>query len=204
MINFLSKYELLPVWNHSVHLFFLIFGMVMVVSCIGLLAKSALTLKVFDALNYNVSTRKGFRALSVQRDIGRFVEEHRFWFAGFIMLGSAYTLFILFRMSNSQLAVLLNLNPISAVQIVENSRLLLLGLNMTAFAVGLLLCFSLHTLRGIQSVSDWWVSERSHIKVLERMHMGPDHMVASHPHIVGLIMFIPSLIVLSDAVFILK
>ena len=189
----------------SISLLFLVFGAVAVAVSIGLIVRKDSVFRIFETMNGNISTRKGFRQLAILRNTSQQEMKYGHWIAGFIVVGAVYALFGIAALDDTKIATALGLSlPLHfVIWTVESARLTLITLSVFSLMIGIMLGFFPHALSVIEKPLNKWYSMRVLIYELEKMHMGVDRFVAAFPQTVGWVILFPALAVLINSGFML-
>ena len=201
MLNIYSNYTLGQVFHSSIDLFFLVFATIAVAISAGLIVCSDKVFRIFETMNGNISTRRGFRMLAALRDTHGQVARYRHWLAGFIVLGAAYTLVGIARLDDARIAAMLGLDlprPY-VIWLVASARLTLITFSLLSLAAGIMLSFFPRALALAETRLDKWYSTRVLIHDLERPHLGFDKFVVAFPQAAGWAILFPSLAVMLNS-----
>lgn len=189
--------------SHSIMLFSLVSGMIAVVVSIALIFRSDLMLRIFTVMNNYTSTRSGFRALAILRDTSQLVMKYRRWLAGFIIVGTVYSLFGLAELDEAKIsATHFNNFPLPFVAwIVNSAKLALITLCIFSLVIGVMLEFFPHTFPYFDKPLSKWYSTRGLTREFERMHLGFDKVVVAYPEAAGWVFLFPALAVMLNSGF---
>jgi hypothetical protein len=188
----------------SIVLAFLVFGILAAAAGIGLIACRDRTLKLISVMNRHVSTRQALKSVSVQHDITPTVQRYRWWFAGGILAGAAYSMYILLtRFDASLVNAALDTPGPFALAVAEGLRWFMIAFSGIACVIGLLMGFSPRTLQAIEAHTNRWYSMRKITAPLETPRPTLDRWVESHPLLAGWGIALGALIVVISSVVIL-
>ncbi len=179
-------------------LFFLIGGIAAVIVGLGLILNGARMIRLFDFMNYSISTRKMGKPLAIPRDSGRYVWKHHRWLGALFAIGAAYSLYgLVAQVNNAAFASALNLKlpPMFVLWVVESSRLILIASCAVALVASLLLGFFPETMREIDRRASRWYSTRRLLPDAELPHLSLDQWVAAYPRISGCLILVPAMAV---------
>ncbi len=179
-------------------LFFLIGGIAAIIIGLGLILNSARMFRVFDFLNYSVSTRKMGKPLAIPRDSSHYVWKHHRRLGALFALGAAYSLYGLVAQVNNAAfasALKLKLPPMFVLWVVESSRLILIVSCAVALVASLLLGFFPETMREIDRRASRWYSTRRLLPEADLSHLSLDRWVAAYPRASGCLILVPALAV---------
>ena len=185
---------------------FFVFGILAAAAGIGLVVCRDKALRLFVLMNRHISTRQALKSASVPHDIGPTVQRYHWWFAGAIIAGAAYSLYILLTRFNAPIvtAAITSGQPgLLAQSIVEALRWFMVVFSIIACIIGLLLGFSPQTLQAIEIRANRWYSMRKATAPLETHHFAVDRWVEAHPLIAGWSITLGALIVVISSGIIL-
>ncbi|HEX5055164.1 MAG TPA: hypothetical protein VFX02_01565 [Gammaproteobacteria bacterium] len=177
---------------------FFVFGVLAGMAGVGLIVCRDKALRLFVLLNRHISTRQALKSASVPHDIGPTVKRYHWWFAGIIIAGAAYSLYILLARFNASLvttAIAGGQPDLMAQFIVEVLRWFMVVFSAIACIIGILLGLSPQALQGIEARANRWYSMRKATAPLEIHHFAVDRWVEAHPLIAGWCITIGALIV---------
>lgn len=179
-------------------LFFLIGGVTAALVGVGLIVNSAGMLRMFDIINYSVSTRRLGKPLAIPRDSSRYVWRHHRWLGTLFALGAAYSIYgLAAHVNDAAFASALNLKlpPLFVLWVVESSRLILIVSCMVALVASILLGFFPETMRVIDQRASRWYSTRRLLPEADLSHLSLDRWVAAFPRASGCLILVPALAV---------
>ena len=170
-------------------LFFLVGGIVALVTGLSLAFNSAGTLRFLDRLNVWVSMRRTLKPIEIPRDTTQAVYRQRRWLAAFFIAGGVFAIYGLFTQYNAGAAIRLFglgfLRPSFAGWVVDSARWLLIAGNLAGIAVGIALGFFSERLMALEARGSRWYSERQLARDRDRMNFALDHWVAQFPRTAG-------------------
>jgi type II secretory pathway pseudopilin PulG len=188
----------------SLVLAFLVFGILAAAAGIGLITCRDRTMKLISVMNRHVSTRQALKSVSVQHDITQTVQRYRWWFAGGIIAGAVYSMYILLtRFDASLVNAALEAPGPFALAVAEGLRWFMIAFSGIACLIGILLGFFPDTLQTIEALTNRWYSMRQITAPLETPRPTLDRWVASHPLLAGWSITLGALIVVISSVVIL-
>jgi len=143
-----------------------------------------------------VSTRAAARWLESPRHIERFFYRHHRIFGVVLMVGAAYAVYHLtFEYNQARsLAALAVPGHGPAVEPIASALVafLLFG-NLTVFFVGATVLGRPSLLKGLEAVSNRWISTRKAYRVFDISVEGPDRLAERHPRILGTLVLLGGL-----------
>lgn len=177
----------------------------------GLVVYHKKMFRLFAVLNRYVSTRRGFKAASVPREVDPAVLKHRMWFAVVIIVGAVYSLFSLIVNFNAPAIAAVvataegGTSYVFALWITEALGWAMRVFSVVALAVGIMLAFFPDTLRAVQTRANRWYSVRKATAGMDDLHMTVDRWVEAFPRTAGLGITAGALIVVfSSAIMLFK
>lgn len=180
----------------SAVLFFFIGGVAAAIIGIGLIMNSAAVFRLFEVMNYSVSTRLMSKPLAIPRDSSGLVWKYRRPVAAFFTIGAAFSLYgLIAQIDNAVVVATLKLNyhPVVVLWVVESTRLFLIVGCTAALAVGILLGFFPEAMRTLETRASHWVSTRRLVPDADKMDLALDKWVAAFPRASGLAILLPAL-----------
>lgn len=181
-------------------LLFLVGGAAMFVAGLGLILRSAATLRFFSSMNRWVSTRRTLRPVEIPRDTGLAVHRYRHWLGAIFIAGGAYAIYSLATEYNARAAILLLgldiFRPAFATWIVDSIRWILIVGNAAAIVVGVMLAFFPGALAALEARGSRWYSERQLATNRDAMNLTLDDWVARHPRASGCVITFFALVLL--------
>ena len=168
---------------------FVVGGTAMLVAGLGLIFRSAATLRAFSGMNRWVSARRTLRPVEIPRDTSLAVQKYRRPLGAIFIAGSAYALYSLATEYNARAAILLLgldiFRPAFATWAVDSIRWILIVGNAAGFVVGILLAFFPGALAALEARGSRWYSERQVARNRDTMNLTLDDWVARHPRTSG-------------------
>lgn len=173
-----------------------VFGIIGFFVGVGLVWNGALMHRLFGVMNRSVSTRRGMKWIATPRDIQPAVRRYRRPIGAIFVLGAAFSIFGLVRMDVDRGVPMLG---IAAQWVIESIRWFLIGGNLVAIAIGIMLLFFPDALRAIETRLNRWYSFRHYAVGGETMHMALDRWVERFPRIAGCIIAVGALVLVVDS-----
>ena len=177
-------------------LFFFIGGLAALLIGIGLVIKSPTVFRLFDIMNYSVSTRSATKPLEIPRDSSRFFLKHRVLLGLAFVVGALYADYgLLTGAGNAAIVTLFNtkLPPGYVFWIVESLRYFLMVSCTVSIIVGILMIISPDALKTVENTGGRWVSTHNIVADADKMNLAFDKWVAAYPRTAGLIITFPAL-----------
>ncbi len=180
---------------------FLVGGFAVIAAGVGLIVRSAGTLRFFVAMNRWVSTRRAFKPIEIPRDTRELVQAHRRWLAVAIVVGAAFSLYGLGAWFDARavgLAFGLDMQSSVISWLVESARWALVVGNLAAIVLGIMLGFFPGALAMLEARGGRWYSERQLVKGADAMNFSLDNWVAASPRFAGWIITVAGLVLVGD------
>jgi hypothetical protein len=178
-------------------LFLFVFGIIGFAVGVGLVLNGALMHRFFGVMNRSVSTRRGMKWIAVPRDIQPAVQRYRRPIGGIFILGAAFSIFgLVTRIDVDRGFPMLG---IEAQWVIESMRWFLIGGNLVAIAIGIMLVFFPDALRAIETRANRWYSFRHFAAGGESMNMAFDSWVERFPRIAGCIIAAAALVLVVNS-----
>ncbi len=156
---------------------------------IGLVFRSAATLRFFGTMNRWVSTRKPLKPLEVTRDAERAAKRHALWFGLVLAIAGGYALVMLLSAPDAgriSSALGLGVSRYSAAAVlIDFAKWLLVAGSGLAVATGVLLAFFPRLWSAIEARANLWVSSRQMMAGGDTMHFAIDRWVEASPRTAG-------------------
>ena len=172
----------------------------MLVAGLGLIFRSAATLRFFAGLNRWVSTRRTLRSFEIPRDTGPAVQKYRRLLGVIFIVGGIFAVYALATKYNARGAILLlglDIFRLSfATWVVDSLRWVLIAGNVAWVVVGVMLVFFPDALVAVEARGARWFSERRIATKRDEMNLFLDGWVATHPRISGSIIVFFALVLL--------
>lgn len=191
----------------AVSQFFFAFGIVGLAVGVGLIADHGRVRQLCAVMDRWVSMRRSTRWLAVPRDIDASMRRHRQLIGAVFVLVSAYsaTVLLLTVDAGTLAAALQSRMPQPqpypypyVAWIVESARRALIAGSLLAMLVGIMLLFFPLALRSIESRANQWYSLRNYGRNNDTPHMGFDHLIETHPRLLGGTIAAAALVVVID------
>ena len=168
---------------------FLVGGAGMLVAGLGLIFRSAATLRFFSSMNRWVSTRRTLRPVEIPRDTGLTVQKFRLPLGAIFIVCGAYAIYSLVTEFNAHAAILLLgldvFRPSFATWVVDSIRWILIVGNAAGIVVGIMLAFFPGAMAALEARGSRWYSERQVARNRDEMNLTLDDWVARHPRVSG-------------------
>ena len=172
----------------SVLVFVLIVGVVGILLGLGLIARNESVLRLLECLNRWTSLRRALKPLEVPREIEQGVAKHPRTLGILILVGAAFSLyFLLLRVSASDFSALLAARSAQGTLLwfANSLRWALIGANMIALVIGIVLTVSPQTMGPLASAANRWITTRRLSMKLDEMDLTLDLVVHAYPRIAG-------------------
>ncbi len=186
----------------AIVMFFLVGGLVGAAIGAGLIVCSAKMFRLFTVLNHYVSTRHGWKPLSMPHDIEQGVRNHRRLIGAVFVLGAAFSIYGLVAWFDGSVSVpalgLRNPRPIVAVML-ESVRWSLLVFNVFALVIGVMLCHFPNAWGRFEARANRWYSVRKFTYGADTMHLTFDKWVEAYPRATGSIVVVAALYLAANA-----
>jgi len=201
-MDFIDSYAL----QHWVFRFlvalFLVGGLMTLAVGVGLIVRSAQTLRFLDAMNRWVSTRSVLSPIEISPDTRRPGQKHRRWLAVAFIAGAVFAIVGLgtgFDARAVSFALGLDTRPSSvAAWLVESARWALIVGNLAAIVIGISLGFFPDALAALEARGGRWYTARRLAKGANAMNLPLDSWVASSPRAAGWIITVAGLVLVGD------
>jgi uncharacterized protein YjeT (DUF2065 family) len=180
----------------STLLFFLVGSLTGIAVGLGLLARTAATLRVFGVMNRWVSTRRALKPLEVPRDMTPTTGPGARWMGLIIVLLGGYALVVLvLSMDPSRVASAFRIasSPLAAMALKAARYFLVVGC-LFAVVSGVLLLFFPAAWSRLEQAANHWYSSRKMVAGGDRMHFTLDRLVESFPRASGSVVLVLSIV----------
>lgn len=174
----------------SITIFFLVSGVVLLLTGMSLIFNGAGTLRFFGRMNRWVSLRRATKPIEVMRDTRQAVQDYRYWLAAIFIAGGAFALYGL--VVEFEARALINLLGLDffradfAGWLVDSARWLLIVGNLVAVAAGIMLAFFPAALVALEARGGHWFSQRQAARGADTMRVTTiDTWVAASPRAAG-------------------
>jgi len=176
----------------SITIFFLVSGVILLLTGIGLFFNGAGTLQFFGRMNRWVSLRRATKPIETMRDTRPLVQAYRYWLAAIFMAGGAFALYGLMAHFDARAVIhLLGLDYFRAdvaAWLAESLRWILIVGNVVAVAIGVMLAFFPAALVALEARGGRWFSQRQAARGADTMRVtGIDNWVAASPRAAGVV-----------------
>ena len=181
----------------SALVFVLIVGVVGIILGLGLIARNESVLRLLERLNRWISLRRALKPLEVPRDIEQGVSKHPRGLGIVILAGAAFSLyFLLLRVSASDFTALLTARSTQGALLwfANSVRWALIGANIVALAIGIVLAFVPQTMAPLAASANRWISSRRLTVKADEMDLTLDNVVRAYPRLAGTLIAIGALV----------
>jgi hypothetical protein len=169
---------------------------------LGLLLRTAATLRFFSTMNRWVSTRRTLRPLEIPRSIGSPTARKPRWNGLVLVLAGAYVAVVLWQLDGTKLASAVTHGARYAVItgiLFSAMRWFMVVGGLAVVAVGIMLLFFPAAYPAFEARANRWYSTRQALSGGDSMHMTLDRLVESFPRASGIL--VASLSVVSALAF---
>jgi hypothetical protein len=164
---------------------------------LGLLLRTAATLRFFGTMNRWVSTRRSLKPLEIPRSIGSPTARKPRWNGLVLVVAGAYVSVVLWQLDGSKLAFAMPHGTRYAVMtgiVFSALRWFMVVGGLAVVAVGVMLLFFPGAYPAFEARANRWYSTRQALSGGDRMHMTLDRWVERFPRAAGLIIACLSLV----------
>jgi hypothetical protein len=196
-MSLMNNYFVAHVVVPSVLVFVLIIGVVGIFLGLGLISRSAALLRLLDRLNHWTSMRSALRSLEIPRDVEQGARRHPRGLGIAVLVGAVFSLyFLLARVSASDLTALLVTSASKAAMLwfANILRWALIGANVIALAIGIVLTFMPQTMGPLAATANRWISSRRLTMKANEMDLTIDIVVRAYPRIAGALIAIGAVV----------
>jgi hypothetical protein len=175
---------------------------------LGLLLRSAATLRFFGTMNHWVSTRRILKPLEIPRSIGSPTARKPRWNGLVLILAGAYVAIVLWQVDGGKLASMMahgaRYPVITEIFLKATGWFMVVG-GLAAVAVGVMLAFFPRAYPAFEARANHWYSSRQALTGGDSLHMTLDRWVEAYPRAAGAIIACLSVIAtLAFAVLVLS
>lgn len=180
-----------PLWTQVVLPSLALFGLagsVLGISVgLGLLLRSAATLRFFDTMNRWVSTRRTLKPLEIPRYVGSPTARKPRWNGLVLLVAGAYVAIMLWQLDGTKMAALAygGRYPLLAEILLKAVRWIMVAGGLAAVAVGVMLLFFPAAYPAFEARANHWYSTRQAFTGADTPHMTLDRWVAAYPRVAG-------------------
>jgi hypothetical protein len=164
---------------------------------LGLLFRTAATLRFFATMNRWVSTRRSLKPLEIPRSIGSPTARKPRWNGLVLVVAGAYVSVVLWQLDGGKLASAVphdaRYTVISAI-VFSTLRWFMVAGGLAVVAVGVMLLFFPGAYRAFEARANRWYSTRQALAGGDRMHMTLDRWVERFPRAAGVLIACLSLV----------
>jgi hypothetical protein len=164
---------------------------------LGLLLRTAATLRFFGTMNRWVSTRRSLKPLEIPRSIGSPTARKPRWNGLVLVIAGAYVSVVLWQLDGSKLAFAMPQGTRYAVMtgiVFSALRWFMVAGGLAVVAVGVMLLFFPGAYPAFEARANRWYSTRQALSGGDSMHMGLDRWVERFPRAAGLLIACLSLV----------
>jgi hypothetical protein len=154
---------------------------------LGLLLRSAATLRFFDTMNRWISTRQTLKPLEIPRYVGSPTARKRRWNSVVLLIAGAYVAVALWQLDGAKTTALAYgaRYAVAAEILVDTIRWCMVAGGLAAIAVGIMLLFFPRAYLAFESRANHWYSTRQAFTGGDTPHMTLDRWVAAYPRFSG-------------------
>jgi hypothetical protein len=154
---------------------------------LGLLLRSAPTLRFFDTMNRWVSTRRTLKPLEIPRYVGSPTARKPRWNGLVLLIAGAYVAVTLWQLDGAKMATLAygTHYAVAAEILLKAIRWSMVAGGLAAVAVGIMLLFFPRAYLGFEARANHWYSTRQAFTGGDTAHMTLDRWVAAYPRFAG-------------------
>lgn len=165
---------------------------------VGLIVRSAGTLRFFGVMNRWVSTRRALEVLEAPRDLEATIKRHRRWVgAALITAGAVSMIGLVTRLDVARVVAVFGVDirryVVTSVIVETVGWFLILG-SAAAVAIGIMLVFFPRALSALEARANRWISTRNLATGADAMHLPLDRLVEKFPRAAGWVIAAISLI----------
>jgi hypothetical protein len=164
---------------------------------LGLLFRTAATLRFFATMNRWVSTRKSLKALEIPRSIGSPTARKPRWNGLVLVIAGAYVSVVLWQLDGGKLALAIPPGArygVIAGILFSAMRWFMVAGGVAVVAVGVMLLFFPAAYPAFEARANHWYSTRQALSGGDNMHMSLDRWVERFPRAAGLLIACLSLV----------
>lgn len=157
---------------------------------LGLLVRSAPTLRFLGAMNRWVSTRRVLRPFEIPRSVGSPTARKPRWNGLVLVLAGAYLSIVLWQLDGAKIASAVAHGARYSVVteiLVKTMRWVMVAGGLTAVAVGVMLLFFPRAYPVLEARANRWYSTRRALTGGDNMHMTLDRWIEVYPRAAGAI-----------------
>jgi hypothetical protein len=180
-----------PFWSQVVLPSLALFGLagsVLGISVgLGLLVRSAATLRFFDTMNRWISTRRTLKPLEIPRYVGSPTARKPRWNGLVLLIAGTYVAVILWQLDGAKIAALAHGGryPVISAILLDAIRWIMVAGGLAGVAVGVMLLYFPAAYRAFEARANHWYSTRQAFTGGDSPHMTLDRWVAAHPRFAG-------------------
>jgi hypothetical protein len=180
-----------PFWTQVVLPSLVLFGLagsVLGISVgLGLLLRSAATLRFFDTMNRWVSTRRILKPLEIPRYVGSPTARKPRWNGLVLLVAGTYVALTLWQLDGAKVAGLAygGRYPIPTEIFLKAIRWIMVAGGLAAVAIGVMLLFFPRAYPAFEARANRWYSTRQAFTGGDSPHMTLDRWVAANPRFAG-------------------
>jgi hypothetical protein len=154
---------------------------------LGLLLRSAATLRFLDTMNRWISTRRTLKPLEIPRYVGSPTARKPRWAGVALLIAGAYVAVTLGQLDGAKMAALAHgaRYAVAAEILLNTIRWSMVAGGLGAVAVGIMLLFFPRAYLGFETRANHWYSTRQAFTGGDSPHMTLDRWVAAYPRFAG-------------------
>lgn len=155
--------------------------------------------RIGERLNNWISTEHFFDSLNKPRYQERFVYRYHRLFGSFIIVASIISIYMLCFYTNTESLlekIVLMAETALGKWLLQSFYFILLGANILAFAIGMIIFIRPSLLKTIEEKANAWVETEEKLKVLDRTKELPDTVLPGNPRIFGTLILIGALYII--------
>jgi len=157
---------------------------------LGLLLRSAATLRFFGTMNKWVSTRRILKPLEIPRNVGTPTASKPRWNGLVLVLAGAYVSIVLWQLDGAKLASAMThgaRHPVVTEILLKAMRWFMVAGGLASVAIGVMLLFFPRAYPAFEARANHWYSTRQALTGGDSMHMTLDRWVEAYPRAAGAI-----------------
>jgi hypothetical protein len=164
---------------------------------LGLLFRSAATLRFFDTMNRWISTRRALKPLEIPRYVGSPTARKPRWNGLVLLVAGAYVAIILGQLDGAKMVAALAYGARYAMPteiLLKTIRWIMVAGGLAAMAVGAMLLFFPSAYPAFEARANHWYSTRQAFTGGDSPHLTLDRWVAAYPRFAGAVIAFLSVI----------
>jgi hypothetical protein len=154
---------------------------------LGLVLRSAATLRFFGTMNHWISTRQVLKPLEIPRSVGSPAGRKPRWNGLVLVLAGTYVAIVLWQLDGAKLAAMAQGARYAVLTeiLLKAMRWSMVVGGLTTAAIGAMLLFFPRAYPAIEARASHWYSTRQAVAGGDNMHMTLDRWVERHPRLAG-------------------